>query len=126
MLKKTESAVVAVFSNISDAKAAAGELTANAFAGDHIHLALSNTKAGPAMNPPRSRYAGHLEENVESWCDTTFGHNREIERERYEDALRNGNALLGLDTPEQMVDTAAEILNRHSPVDLARHRRTNT
>jgi hypothetical protein len=121
MPKRIESAIVAVFRNISDAQAAAGELTANAFAGDHIHLASENNKAVPAIDPPQSREAGHLEKNVESWCEATFGQNQKIERDRFENVVRGGNALLGLDTPEQMMDTAAEILNHHSPVDLARH-----
>src|ERR1035438_8814010 len=118
---KTEAAVVAVFRNISDAQAAAGELTANAFAGDHIHIAAEDTESTARANPQSSRDAGHLEKNVESWCKATFGQNQETERDHYKRIVHGGNALLGLDTPEQMVGTATDILNHHSPVDLARH-----
>jgi hypothetical protein len=121
MPTKTEAAVVAVFRNISDAQAAAGELTANAFAGDHIHIAAENTESTPRTDQQPSRDAGHLEKNVESWCKATFGQNQETERDHYKRIVHGGNALLGLDTPEQMVGTATDILNHHSPVDLARH-----
>ncbi len=62
MPTRTESAVVAVFSTISDAQAAAGELTANAFAGDHIHIASESTGANPDTEALQSRSAGHLRE----------------------------------------------------------------
>ncbi len=50
-----------------------------------------------------------------------FRENQDTELERYETAARDGNVLLGMDTPEQMVDTASDILNHHSPVDLVQH-----
>ena len=121
MPTRTEAAVVAVFGNISDAQAAADELTANAFAGDHIHIASEGTESDSAIEALQSHRAGHFERDLEAWCKSTFGQNQETEREHYENAARDGNVLLGLDTPEQMVDTASDILNHHSPIDLAQH-----
>jgi hypothetical protein len=119
MPTRTEAAVVAVFGNISDAQAAADELTANAFAGDHIHIASEGTESNPAIEALQSHSAGHFARDMETWCKSTFGRNQKTERERYENAALDGHVLLGLNTPEQMVDTASDILNHHSPVDLA-------
>jgi hypothetical protein len=46
-----------------------------------------------------------------------FGHDSNTERQRYEEAVRNGKALLGVNTPDQMIHKAADILNHHLPVE---------
>ena len=121
MPKRTESALVAVYRNLSEAEAAAGELTAHAFAEDHIHLVSEHNRAVVSAGSQAPPDAGHMEEDVPTWCAATFGRAEERERHRYESAVRHGKVLLGLDTPEQMLDMAAEILKHHSPVALARH-----
>lgn len=117
MLRRTEATLIAVFRTLSDAKAAAGELTAHAFAGDHIHLASDDQDADLGGKPPPPHDLGHREKSVKRWCDALGP--EATERSRFEDAIRQGNALLALDTPEQMVETASGILNQHAPLDVA-------
>ena len=124
-MPKTDSAVVAVFDGTSQAQAAATDLTANAFAGDHIHLATSSdvkpsdrTTIGPAVR--------YHDGDVKEWLECVRGEDSETERQQYEDAVHTGKSLVGLNTPRQMAGRAAEILNRHSPVTLQVDEETGT
>lgn len=110
LLTSTESAVVVVFHNISDAETAAGELTRNAFAEDHIYISSENT--------PSSRGTGHHENGVRNWFESIFGKDDQTERQYYERAIAAGNVLLGLETPEQNVGAATQILRHHAPLDV--------
>jgi len=114
MPTKTESAVVAVFDGASQAQAAAAELTANAFAGDHIHIASSNTEMVPFSTPAIRSHQG----GVDDLLQEVSGERSETKRCQYEQAVDGGKALLGVRTPRQMKDKAAEILSRHSPCDV--------
>ena len=118
MLERTEATLIAIFRTLSDAKAAAGELTAHAFAGDHIHLASGDNDAELSGKLRPTHDLGHREQNVENWCDA-LGPETARERHRFEAAVRQGNTLLALDTPEQMLETASGILKQHAPLDIA-------
>ncbi len=114
MPTRTESAVVAVFDGTSQAHAAAAELTANAFAGDHIHIASSDAEVATISTPAiRSHQRG-----VDDLLQEVSGERSETKRCQYEQAVEEGKALLGVRTPMQMKDKAAEILSRHGPRDV--------
>ena len=112
----TESAVVAIFGDSFAAKAAATELINNAFAGDRIHIAETQPVPSNPDSVGSSRVAHH-EADVNHWSESVFGQNNQTERQHYEEAVRNGKALLGVTTPDQMVGEAADILNHYSPLE---------
>jgi hypothetical protein len=120
MQTKTESAVVAEFRGFSEAGEAVRELEANAFAGDHIHVTSDLTQASaPADVPlPQCGGAGHYEKDVRQWLESMFGQNADTDQGSCENALHAGRVLVGVTTPEQMLDRAADILSHHSPVHV--------
>ena len=116
MPTRTESALVAVFDGTSQAQAAAAELTANGFAGDHIHIASSDAKVRvESISTPAVR--SH-QRGVDDLLEEVRGERRETERCQYEQAVDEGKALLGVRTPMQMKDKATEILSHHGYVDV--------
>ncbi len=122
MLTRTQSTVVAVFRTISDAEAAAGELKSQGFNEDEIFI---STEGGAAADPARqtgTEYKGtnRHEGGITGWFKSLFSSDDEDDRHYYEDAVRTGSVLLSVDTTDQNIDTAADILNRHSPVDVHR------
>ncbi|MBV8552349.1 MAG: hypothetical protein JOY54_13685 [Acidobacteriaceae bacterium] len=121
MQTKTDSALVAVFRDLSEAHAAARELTSHAFAEDHIHLAADPNRSNPCTNTA-ARYpgSGYYQQDFDHWLEAMFPWGTETGHQHYETAVRDGKALLGLSTPEQMLDRAADILCRHSPIDVRR------
>ncbi|MBV9083847.1 MAG: hypothetical protein JOZ62_14305 [Acidobacteriaceae bacterium] len=114
----TETAVVAAFRDLADAEAAATELTANAFAEDHIHITTGT--ADSWTDTPYPVRAGHVAGPVWNWFQSIFGRDDKRERRRYDDVVREGKVLLGLDTPQENADMATEILSHHSPVHIER------
>lgn len=118
MSTKKGSPVVAVFRNIADAQAAAQELTANAFAGDHIHIVFEHPETSVSYDMAKNPRSGHREKDLATWFESMFDQDQRREREFYQNAIWRGNALLGVDTPQQMADTAMMILGHHSPVEV--------
>lgn len=116
MLMRTESALVAVFGSPSDAQAAAKELVTNSFAEDHIHV-IAERQPSAAESRPTEQPAGYYEQSVGRWCESIFGPGSKTEQQQYEEAVRRGKTLIGVSTPDQMLDKAVEILNHHSPVE---------
>jgi hypothetical protein len=119
MRTTTESAVVAIFGDSSAAQAAAAELVTNAFAGDRIHITSESQPTPSNHGSVQNPRVGDLQPDVKRWVESVFGHDSDTERQRYEEAVRNGKALLGVSTPDQMVGKAADILNHHLPVETA-------
>lgn len=117
MPSKSESSLVAVFGNVSEAEAAATDLVKNAFAGDHIHI-LSESNS-PRSDDDTTEYAraGHAVQDVERWSALVFGRASKAEYQHYKKAARRGKALVGVSTPSQMVDDATEVLTRHAPLE---------
>ena len=116
MPTRTESALVAVFGNPFEAQAAAKELVTNAFAGNRIHI-VSQAQPDPSTNTSGGYPgAGRHDQDVERWLVSVFGQASKTECQHYEEAVREGKAVVGVSTPDQMVDRAAEILNHHSPI----------
>src|SRR4051794_14049402 len=119
-MTRTESAVIAEFDDPSAAQAAAAELTASAFAGDHIHVVSDTPSIPPNDKPVPYPAIEHDERDIKGWLESVCGQDSETERPHYERAVRNGKVLLGVSTPDQMVDTVAEILTHHSPLEVRR------
>jgi hypothetical protein len=120
MFTRTEVAVFAAFGGPSDAHAAIAELTANAFAGDHIHLTanpastLSEYPAWPYENTPDQQ------RNVSGWIESGLRELSDSHEKRFLEAAVTAPVVVAIRTPSQMADKAAEILNRHGPLGVAR------
>lgn len=118
MATTTDSTVVAVFQNASDAQAAANELKANGFSQSDIYISSSDTGS---TNLPRTEGTTEHEGGITGWFKRVFGgHDDEEDRRRYEDALQSGNAILSVDVANQDLNRVADILDRYSPVDIHR------
>ncbi len=124
MATRTQSTVVAVFRNLSDAQAAANELETNGFSEDEIYIGSSDQARSSEYS---SEYKeGSHEGGIAGWFKRVFGGDEESDRDYYQNAVSSGNVLLSVDTNESNVDTAADILNRYSPVDVQRGNEAST
>jgi hypothetical protein len=119
MFTRTEVAVFAAFGGPADAHAAIAELTANAFAGDHIHLTtnpastLSEHSAWPYENTTDQQ------RNVSDWIESGLRELSDSHEKRFFEAAVTVPVVVAIRTTSQMADKAAEILNRHRPLGLA-------
>ena len=104
-----ESAVVAIFGDSSAAEAAAAELVTNAFAGDRIHITSASQPTASNHDSVQNPRVGDLQPDVKRWVESVFGYDSDTEQQRYEEAVRNGKAVVGVSTPDQMVGKAADI-----------------
>ncbi|MBV9085554.1 MAG: DUF2382 domain-containing protein [Acidobacteriaceae bacterium] len=111
MAGRTESTIVAVFRNSSDAQAAVADLQAAGIARNDIYIETADATSR------RSRTASK-EGGVTGWFKSIFGEGNDPDRSVYEDALRQGNFLLRVDAREDEIPAVEDILNRHSPVDV--------
>ncbi len=122
----TQSTVVAVFRNISDARAATDELKAKGFSDDDIYISSEYSGSTGAQNQTGTQaYKSEepREGGITGWFKRVFGEDEdadEADRPYYENAVRSGNVLLSVDTTDQNIDTVVDILNRHSPLDVQR------
>jgi uncharacterized protein (TIGR02271 family) len=115
MPTRTQSTVVALFSNSADAQTAANELKANGFSEEEIYIS-----AGDRTESSKYERSTHHEGGITGWFKRVFGSDDEADRPYYEKAVSSGNILLSVDADEQNVTRAVDILNRHSPVDVHR------
>jgi uncharacterized protein (TIGR02271 family) len=125
----TQSNVVAVFGNSSDAQAAADELKANGFPADSIYISsysesgLEAPSAGSPSATTSEGYPQHTrrhEGGIKGWFKSLFGEDEEHEtdRRRYEEAVEGGSVLLSVAVTDDNLDQAATILENHHPVDV--------
>ena len=113
MPTRTHSTVVAVFRDASEAQAAARELEASGFDEDEIFV-----NSGDRTETATDAESSHHEGGIAGWFKRVFGSDDETERPYYEKAVSSGHAVLSVDTTEDNIDTAADILSRHSPLDV--------
>lgn len=124
MPNTTQSTVVAVFRDRSDAQAAADELKANGFTQDDIYIGSYSAGTSPttsAGSPETGDYQDtrHHEGGITGWFKSLFGENDDsTERDRYANAVSSGSVLLSVEVADQDVDTVASILEKHNPVDV--------
>lgn len=126
MPTKTQSTVVAVFRNRSDAEAAARDLRGNGFGPDDVFIS-SDTSSLDATSQPGGAYSDTSERphhqhegGIVGWFKSVFGQEDDGDRSYYEDAVNSGHTFLSVDVTDRNVDQAANILNAHNPVDVHR------
>jgi hypothetical protein len=111
--------VVAVYSSLSIAQAAASDLESNGFPNREIYLHSEETGAATNWPERTSTLASHAEGGISGWFKSLFGSEGDLETQRdYEDAFKSGNTILALDTTEENAERAAEVLNPHSPINV--------
>jgi uncharacterized protein (TIGR02271 family) len=104
------SRVIALFEDRNEALEAQRELLQAGFRDDQLHLVERPQEMGTLGT-----------EHEESWWEKVksfFKGETGGEDRIYHEAARHGGILLSADVPEERVDTAADILNHHHPVDL--------
>jgi uncharacterized protein (TIGR02271 family) len=114
MPTQTRSTVVAVFRTAADAQAAGNELMANGFRQEDIYLSSEEQPA--ATEGIREHHEG----GIAGWFKRVFGSEEETDQTEYETAVRSGNIILSVDVSDANLDRAADILNRHSPINVHR------
>jgi uncharacterized protein (TIGR02271 family) len=124
MATRTQSTVVAVFRNRSEAEAAASDLKANGFSSNNIFVS-SDTSAVDATQQPGGVYSdaqAHSHEHeggIVGWFKSVFGQeDTESDRPYYENAVSSGHTFLSVDVTDESIDRAASILSNHNPVDV--------
>ena len=122
MATRTQSTVVAVFRSRSDAEAAMQDLKSSGFAESDIFLSSGDTTTGTIdrQDVTRTETVRHHEGGVKGWFKSLFGEDEENEGPYYENAVTSGHILLSVETTDENMDRAADILNRHSPIDVQR------
>lgn len=120
MSTKTLSTLVAIFRTDAEARSAADDLKSNGFNAGDIFITADN---GHTSHESTHEYSHH-EGGIKGWFKSLMGEEDEQTYEgtatNYEGAVNSGQVLLSVDTNENNIDTAADILNRHSPVDVHR------
>jgi uncharacterized protein (TIGR02271 family) len=112
----TQSTVVAVFRDSSDAQSAADELKANGFTQDDIYLSSYTSSSTSETGAYEHK---HHEGGFIGWLKSLFGEDDDQgERGRYENAVNRGNVLLSVQATDENIDRVASILEKHNPVDV--------
>src|SRR5690348_7721514 len=108
MATTTRSTIVAVYASPSAAQAAANELKKNGFDSDDIYIGSGESSERPH------------EGGITGWFKRIFGQDRHEDEPYYENATQRGNVVLSVEASGGNQDNAADILNRHSPIDVHR------
>jgi uncharacterized protein (TIGR02271 family) len=110
---RTKSTIIAAFRSSSDAEAAATDLEAAGISRGDIYLEMGTAGETSARLKKTSSEGG-----ITGWFKSIFGDESDPDRSGYENAIKQGNALLRVDVDEGEIPTVEAILNRHSPVDV--------
>lgn len=121
MTNTTETSVVAVFNNSRDAQAAADDLKKNGIDSDDVYISSYDSSTQDAA--PQTGYSEtrtqHHEGGFIGWLKSIFGSDEDDpDRYQYEEAARSGKILLSVSIPEEQAEFVADIVGRHSPVDV--------
>ena len=123
MATKTQSTVVAVFRTEADAKAAADDLKANGFSSNEIFMS-SEAPAGRERGMEGTNAGRHEEGGIAGWFKHLFGSEDDRayseERPYYEKAAGSGHCFVSVDVDDANLDAAADVLNKHEPIDMQR------
>jgi hypothetical protein len=119
-MSRTQSTIVAIFRNTSDAQAAVNELEQNGFSQSDIYVTSDYSGPGLSTAGTPSAYdtASRHEGGISGWFNRVFGGEDETDRPHYENALRSGNIVVSVDAADENLELATNILNRHSPIDI--------
>lgn len=121
MTNTTETSVVAVFNNTGDAQAAADDLKNNGVDSDDIYISSyeSSAQDAAAQTGYSETRTLHHEGGFIGWLKSIFGSDEDDpHRSQYEEATRSGKILLSVSVSEEQAEFVADILERHSPVDV--------
>jgi uncharacterized protein (TIGR02271 family) len=118
MATTTNSTIVAVYPSVSAAQSAVDELKRNGFSEDEVYV--SSTGTADATSRSSAGTSAEHESRITGWFKRVFGQDDEEDRGYYEEAARSGNVVVSVDATDQNLNQVAEILNRHSPMDVHR------
>jgi uncharacterized protein (TIGR02271 family) len=113
---RTKNTIIAAFRSSSDAEAAATDLQAAGISRGDIYLEIGEIGTSGGTSARSKKTSG--EGGITGWFKSIFGNESDADRSEYENALRQGNALLRVDADEDEIPTVEAILNRYSPVDV--------
>ncbi len=114
MATTTRSTLVAVFRNASEAQAAAADLEAQGIGQDDIYIESGQGYSSTTSEAGTTRHEG----GFTGWLKSLFTDESDSDRAAYEQAVKQGNAVLSVNVAEDQVDAVAEILDRHAPANL--------
>lgn len=109
-----DSTIVAAFRDNADAQAAAQELQSQGINRDHIYITSGQTNQTVTSGTGKTQ----RQSGVTGWFKSIFGDEHESDRTGYEKALGDGHVLLRVDAREDQLDSVADVLDRHSPIDV--------
>jgi uncharacterized protein (TIGR02271 family) len=104
------STLIGYFDNYEEAKSTEQDLLASGFAQDEVELVTQREQATQQRAEPSGFW-----ENLK----LLFGLNRDEDRLEYEEAARHGT-IVAVRAPDDRVDLAATIIERHAPADIDR------
>jgi uncharacterized protein (TIGR02271 family) len=102
--------LVGYFDDYNEARQTEQDLIRSGFRGEEVTVMYSSEGRAEV----RETEAPSMWERIKS----AFGFASEEDRSAYEEAARRGGALLSVRVPEDQLDEAASIIERHHPVDL--------
>jgi uncharacterized protein (TIGR02271 family) len=126
MASTTQSTVVAVYRNRSDAESAANELRSSGFDSGDVYVGSYNEASTTGTNPEWSS-THHHEGGIKGWFKSLFGDESDTsDYTNYENAANTGGVIVSVQAPEQQIDRAVEILEKYNPVDVDQNAGTDT
>jgi uncharacterized protein (TIGR02271 family) len=120
-----QSTIIAVFPDASTAQAAARDLLAIGISRENMYIesgrATASGQASSSSQTSGSTLGTDMpphEGGVSGWFKSLFGGEEEEEGNRYETAVNRGNVILSVHARDDQHEQIADVLERHSPLDL--------
>ena len=118
MATTTQSSVVAVYRNRSDAENAANELRSSGFDSSDIYVGAYD-EAGTTGTTREWKATQHHEGGIKGWFKSLFGDESDSsDYTNYENVANTGGVIVSVRAPEQQIDRAVDILEKYNPVDV--------
>jgi hypothetical protein len=109
-----DSTIVPAFRDNSDAQAAAQELQSQGINRDDIYIQSGQANRSVSSGTGKTQHHG----GIIGWFKSIFSDEHDSDRTSYEKALGDGHVLLRVDAREDQLDSVADVLDRHSPIDV--------
>ncbi len=116
-MTRTQSTVVAVFKNRTDAQAAVDDLKTRGFDSEDIFLSSEGQNVYDTTQSS-DEDTRHHEGGIKGWFKSVFGQEDDADRPYYEEAVSSGNVFVSVEAADDKIDAAADVLNRHNPIDV--------
>ena len=120
MATTTHSTIVAVYADASAAEAAANDLKKNGFDQDDLYISSGGPESAATGRSPAKSSTHQHEGGIIGWFKRIFGQEDHEDRPYYENATSRGNVVLSVETKGETLDSAVNILNTYSPIDVHR------